>query len=59
MGLGERRALAVREYLVSLGVPETRLQTISYGNEKPVDAGHNENSWLKNRRAELIPATMN
>lgn len=59
MGLGERRALAVREYLVNLGVPETRLQTISYGAERPADPGHNENAWLKNRRAELIPATMN
>lgn len=59
MGLGERRALAVREYLVNLGVPETRLQTISYGTERPADPGHNESAWLKNRRAELIPATMN
>lgn len=58
MGLGERRALAVREYLVNLGVPETRLQTISYGTERPADPGHIESAWLKNRRAELIPATM-
>lgn len=59
MGLGERRALAVREYLVNLGVPDNRLQTISYGTERPADPEHNENAWLKNRRAELIPATMN
>lgn len=59
MGLGERRALAVREYLVKLGVPENRLQTISYGVEKPADQGHDESAWMKNRRAELIPATMN
>ncbi len=59
MGLGERRALAAREYLVKLGVPETRLQTISYGAERPADPGHDENAWLKNRRDELVPATMN
>ncbi|HBM17542.1 MAG TPA: peptidoglycan-associated lipoprotein Pal [Lentisphaeria bacterium] len=59
MGLGEKRALAVREYLVNLGIPETRLQTISYGLEKPAAAEHNESAWMKNRRDELIPAKMN
>jgi len=59
MGLGEKRALAVREYLVNLGIPETRLQTISYGLERPADAGHSEASWMRNRRDELVPAKMN
>ncbi|HJO92000.1 MAG TPA: peptidoglycan-associated lipoprotein Pal [Victivallales bacterium] len=58
IGLGEKRALAVRDYLNKLGVPDTRMQTISYGSEKPADPGHNENAWLKNRRANLIPANM-
>ncbi len=59
MGLGERRSLSAREYLVKLGIPETRLQTISYGNEKPADPGHGEAAWAKNRRDEFVPAKMN
>jgi peptidoglycan-associated lipoprotein len=58
IGLGERRALAVRDYLVRLGVPDSKLQTISYGSERPIDSSHNEGAYLKNRRAELIPAKM-
>ena len=58
IGLGERRALAVRDYLEKLGVPSTRLQTISYGSERPADLEHSENAWSKNRRANLIPAKM-
>ena len=53
LALGERRALAVRRYLVALGVAAERLHTISYGEEKPVDPGHDESSWAKNRRAEF------
>ena len=59
VGLGERRALSAREYLVNLGIPESRLQTISYGSERPADPGHDEAAWMKNRRDELIPASMN
>ena len=58
IGLGERRALAARQYLVNLGIPETRLQTISYGVERPADPGHNEAALMKNRRDELVPANM-
>ncbi|HOJ32006.1 MAG TPA: peptidoglycan-associated lipoprotein Pal [Candidatus Hydrogenedentes bacterium] len=53
MALGERRALAVRDYLINLGVPGQNLLTISYGEERPVDPGHNEAAWAKNRRAEF------
>lgn len=52
--LGERRALAVREYLVRLGVQGSRVRTISYGFDRPVDPGHNESAWSKNRRGEFI-----
>lgn len=53
MGLGEQRALATKRYLVSLGVSETRFQTVSYGEERPVDGGHSESAWAKNRRSEF------
>jgi len=51
--LGERRALAVREYLVRAGVPANRIDTISHGEDKPAVPGHNEAAWSKNRRAEF------
>jgi len=57
LALGERRALAVRRYLVALGVSTDRLHTISYGEEKPADPGHDESSWSKNRRAEFKVST--
>ncbi len=53
LALGERRALAVRAYLVGLGVDATRIQTRSYGEERPVAMGHDESSWSQNRRAEF------
>jgi peptidoglycan-associated lipoprotein len=55
--LGERRALAVREELVKQGVDAGRVDTISYGFDKPVDAGHTDTAWAKNRRAEFILLT--
>lgn len=55
LALGERRALSARRYLIGLGVASGRLQTISYGEERPVDPGHNETAWAKNRRAEFKP----
>ena len=52
--LGERRALAVREYLVNLGVAADRIFTLSWGEDKPADPGHDEAAWSKNRRGEFI-----
>lgn len=54
--LGEKRALSVRDHLIRLGVDGSRLITISYGEEDPVDPGHNEAAWAKNRRAEFNKA---
>ncbi len=54
LALGERRAQSVKNYLVQLGVDAARLPTISYGEEKPVDQGHDESAWSKNRRAEFV-----
>lgn len=51
LALGDRRATAVRNYLASLGVPAQRLDTVSYGKERPAVAGSNEEAWAKNRRA--------
>ena len=52
--LGERRALAVREALMRAGVDSNLIDTISYGEDRPVDPGHNEAAWSKNRRGEFI-----
>ena len=52
--LGERRALSIRESLIQLGVSGDRVQTVSYGEDKPVDPGHNETAWAKNRRGEFV-----
>lgn len=49
MALGERRAQSAKKYLVTLGIPVNRLSTVSYGEERPVDPGHNEAAWAKNR----------
>ena len=54
LALGERRAVAVRTYLVSLGVDANRLRTVSYGSEFPFDPGHNEDAWSRNRRAHFV-----
>ena len=53
LSLGQKRADATKDYLVSLGVSPDRLKTISYGKERPVDPGHNEAAWAKNRRCEF------
>lgn len=50
MALGQRRAASAMTYLVDLGVAKNRLSTISYGKERPLDPGHNEEAWAKNRR---------
>jgi peptidoglycan-associated lipoprotein len=54
LALGERRAVAARAYLVSLGVPADRLKWVSYGKEFPFDAGHDESAYVKNRRAHFV-----
>mgnify|MGYP003575375915 CR=1 FL=1 len=54
LALGERRAVAVRTYLVSLGISPDRLRTVSYGKEFPFDPGHNDEAWSKNRRAHFV-----
>ncbi|OIP36037.1 MAG: peptidoglycan-associated lipoprotein [Deltaproteobacteria bacterium CG2_30_66_27] len=54
LALGERRATAVMTYLVSLGVPTADLSTVSFGEEKPLDSGHDEGAWAKNRRAHFV-----
>ncbi len=53
MALGEKRALAARDYLVSLGVPASRLRVTSYGESKPFEMGSNEYAWAQNRRAHF------
>jgi peptidoglycan-associated lipoprotein len=55
LALGERRAKAVRAYLVSLGVDANRLSVMSYGEEKPLVQGESEDAWTKNRRANFLP----
>ena len=52
-GLGERRAQAVRQALMGQGLPNGRIQTVSFGSEMPVAAGSGEAAWAKNRRAEF------
>jgi peptidoglycan-associated lipoprotein len=52
--LGERRALAAREALSKAGVSADRIRTLSYGKDKPVDPGHDDAAWAKNRRADFI-----
>ena len=52
--LGERRAQAAREYLVGAGIEGSRLQTISYGKERPFSDGHDEGAWQQNRRAHFV-----
>lgn len=61
LALGARRASAVREYLVSQGVPDSRLQTVTYGKERPAAVCSNESCWSQNRRAitaiSLMPSS--
>lgn len=54
LALGERRARSAMKYLIMLGVSADRLSIISYGKEKPVDPGHDEEAWAKNRRAQFV-----
>lgn len=54
LALGERRAVAARNYLVSLGIAADRIKTVSYGKEFPFDPAHTEAAWAKNRRAHFV-----
>lgn len=54
LALGERRAAAVKGYLASLGVSKAALSTVSFGKERPLDPGHSEDAWAKNRRAHFV-----
>ncbi len=54
MALGDRRARATYNYITSLGIDGSRLSTISYGEERPLDPGHNEAAWARNRRAQFV-----
>jgi len=54
IGLGERRAQAVRRMLKLQGVSDSQITTVSYGEERPADEGHNETAWAANRRVEIV-----
>jgi peptidoglycan-associated lipoprotein len=54
LALGERRAAAAQAYVVALGVPASRVKTVSYGKEFPFDPGHDDAAWAKNRRAHFV-----
>ena len=54
LALAERRATAVKNYLVTLGVSSSRVESISYGKERPVALGHNEEAWSQNRRGVMV-----
>ena len=54
LALGERRAVAVKTYLVALGIAPDRMRTVSYGKEFPFDMAHAEGAWAKNRRAHFV-----
>ena len=54
LALGDRRANAARDYLITLGVEGNRIRTVSYGEERPFEEGHNDSAWAQNRRAHLV-----
>ena len=56
LGLGDRRAAAVKQYLGSLGVPADRMTTVSFGKEKPFCQEHGEPCWQQNRRGHFVKA---
>lgn len=56
LALGDRRATAVRDYLISLGIPANQLLTVSYGEEQPAATGSDESAWSQNRRVEFLKA---
>jgi len=56
LALGQKRAEGVKSFLEGLGISSQRMATISYGEERPLDPGHNEEAWAKNRRVDIVPA---
>lgn len=54
IGLGERRAQAVRNIMRLRGIPDSQISTVSYGEERPLDSGHDELAWQANRRVQLV-----
>jgi peptidoglycan-associated lipoprotein len=54
LALGDRRAKSAMKYLVDLGIDKKRINTVSYGKERPIDPGHNEEAWAKNRRDHFV-----
>jgi peptidoglycan-associated lipoprotein len=54
LALGQKRAEAVRKSMAALGVPESRMEAVSLGKEKPKAEGHNEEAWAQNRRADIV-----
>lgn len=54
LALGERRGDAVRDYLVAEGAARSQIETVSYGEERPIDPGHDDGAWSKNRRGEIV-----
>jgi peptidoglycan-associated lipoprotein len=54
LALGEKRANAAKDYLVGAGISASRIETVSYGKERPFDPGHDEAAWAKNRRAHFV-----
>jgi len=54
LALGEKRAKSTMDYLVSLGLPSEKIRIISYGKSQPLDPGHDESAWAKNRRAQFL-----
>lgn len=54
IALGDRRANSAKNYMTKLGIPDNRLSTISYGEERPLCKEHNESCWWQNRRAEFV-----
>jgi len=54
LALGERRAESAKAFLLDLGIEASRLPTTSYGEERPIDTGHDEGAWAKNRRAHFV-----
>lgn len=54
LALGDRRAYSTKRYLVNQGIKQSRIRTVSYGEERPISNGHDESSWYMNRRAEFL-----
>jgi peptidoglycan-associated lipoprotein len=54
LALGDRRANSAKDYLVTLGVDAGRIRTVSYGEERPFEEGHDDNAWAQNRRSHLV-----